>query len=371
MKQYLKRKPSPPPATPKKAPYPAPSTKSPSLTGLANLGNTCFLNAVIQVLAQTSELHQVIEPIPLITNPRIANVNHLLTYECKELLKMMNGDNSAVAPNRFFQVVQLVSKVKGYSEFSDFAQNDVSEFLVFLFDCIHIALAKPAQVRINGKIQNNVDEIASQCYESVRDTYAKGYSQIYSKFYGMSFSEILSKEDPSIVLSRKFEHYFILDLPMPPPEMKSPTLYDCLDQFVSPELLQGDNAWYNEKTKSKQAVSKKTSFWNFPEVLIINLKRYKDTVRKDQRLVECPVTTDLCLSKYSMSYNSSNYRYKLYAVCNHSGGSIMGGHYTACVRPAKYPEQWFQCNDKMVTPIRVHQVVTNQTSCLFYRRCLS
>jgi ubiquitin carboxyl-terminal hydrolase 8 len=370
MKQYLKRKPSPPRAT-NPPPPPTPSTTVPCLTGLANLGNTCFLNSVIQVLAQTSELHQTIHVISDITNPRMVNVNHLLTCECKGLLQMMSEHHSIIAPNRFVQVVQLVSKAKGYSVFADYAQNDVSEFLVFLFDCIHTALAKPVQVRINGKVENQKDEIAIKCYEAVRDTYAKGYSQIYAKFYGMSFIEIVSKEEPSIVLSRKFEHYFLLDLPMPSPEVKTPTLYDCFDQFVFPELLDGDNAWYNDKTKTKQAVYKKTFFWNFPEILIINLKRYKDIVRKDQRLVECPITTDLSLSKYSVSYNSPNYRYKLYAVCNHSGSSILGGHYTACVSPKEFPGQWFQCNDTLVTPIRVHQVVTHQTSCLFYRRCPS
>jgi ubiquitin carboxyl-terminal hydrolase 8 len=376
MKQYLKRKASPPPAThphPHPLPLTLPHTTStpPSLNGLANLGNTCFLNSVIQVLAQTTELHQSLQPIPSITNPKVADVNLLLTFECKELLQMMSKQNTIIAPKRFLQVVQFVSKMKGYTEFADFAQNDVSEFLVFLFDCIHSALAKPAQVRINGKVENQVDEIAIRCYEAVRETYAKGYSQIYAKFYGMSYCEIVSKEDATIVLSRKFDHYFLLDLPMPPAKVKNPTLYDCFDQFVLPELLEEDNAWYNEKTKTKQSVYKKTFFWNFPEVLIINLKRYKDTVRKDQRLLECPVTTDLCLSKYSTSYNSPNYRYKLYAVCNHSGGSILGGHYTACVSPAEYPGQWFLCNDTMVTPIRVHQVVTTQTSCLFYRRCPS
>jgi ubiquitin carboxyl-terminal hydrolase 8 len=358
-----------PPAPPPPSSSLTPTTPPSLLTGLANLGNTCFLNSVIQALLQTSELHQVIESIPSVPNPRSANVNHLLTYECKALLKMMAEKNQIIAPKRFVQVVQLVSTIKGNPVFSDYAQNDVSEFLVFLFDCIHSALAKPAQVIIRGNVKSQIDEIATKCYETVRDTYAQGYSQIYSKFYGMSFIEIVAKDDVTRVLSRKFEHYFLLDLSLPPAEVKSPSLYDCLDQFTSPELLEGENAWYNEKTKTKQSVYKKTSFWNFPEVLIINLKRYKDIVRKDQRLVECPVTTELNLSKYSVCYKSPNYRYKLYAVCNHSGASILGGHYTACVNPAEHPGQWFHCNDTMVTPLRIHQVVTNQTSCLFYRRC--
>lgn len=338
-------------------------------TGLANLGNTCFLNSVIQVLSHTPELVQILNTVPVINPAQSANVNHLLAYECKQLIKLMGENGQVIAPNRFVQVVQIVSRKKGNSIFSDYSQNDVSEFLLFLFDCIHATLAKPAQVTINGKAKNKLDEIATKCYESIRETYVKGYSQVYVKFYGMSFIEILSKEDPSIVLSRKFEHYFLIDLPLPPPEVKEPTIYDCFDQFVAPELLQDDNAWYNEETKEKQAVYRKTSFWSFPPVLIINLKRYKDAYHKDQRHVLCPVETELVLSKYSVAYNNQTYRYRLYAVCNHSGGTILGGHYTACVNPSEYPGEWLHVNDTLVVPVEPRSVVSSQSSCLFYRRC--
>jgi ubiquitin carboxyl-terminal hydrolase 8 len=338
-------------------------------TGLANLGNTCFLNSIIQVLVHTPEIINILETIQSISPSSSANINHLLAYECKQLIKMMWERNQIIAPNRFVQVLQIVSAKKGNEIFSGYSQNDVSEFILFIFECIHMAISKPAEVKIKGNVVNQLDEIATKCYEALRDIYAKGYSQIYAHFYGMSYIEILSKEDPNVVLSRKFEQYFLIDLPLPPPEIKTPTIYDCFDCYVAPELLEGDNAWYNEITKEKQDVYKKTSFWSFPPVLVINLKRYKDAVHKDQRQVLCPVDVELVLSKYSISYGSSTYRYKLYAVCNHSGGSILGGHYTSCVNPSDSPGEWFQFNDTLVTPVEVRTVISPQTSCLFYRRC--
>jgi ubiquitin carboxyl-terminal hydrolase 8 len=338
-------------------------------TGLANVGNTCFLNSIIQVLAHTPEIINILEKVPSISMTTSANINHLLAHECKQLIRLMWDRNQIIAPNRFVQVIQIVSRKKGNDIFSGYSQNDVSEFLLFIFECIHTTLSKPANVIISGKIENKLDEIATKCYEAVRDTYAKGYSQIYSKFYAMSFTELISKDEPAVVLSRKFEHYFLIDLPLPPPEIKTPTIYDCFDCYVKPEILEGENAWYNETTKEKQAVRKKTSFWSFPPVLVINLKRYKDTIHKDHRFVECPVDGELVLSQYSMSYGSINYRYKLYAVCNHSGGSLLGGHYTACVSPFDSPGEWFQFNDTIVSPVETRSVVTTQTSCLFYRKC--
>ena len=338
-------------------------------TGLANIGNTCFLNSIIQVLAHTPEIIQILDTVPVIHPSSSANINHLLAYECKQLIRMMWDRNQIIAPNRFLQAVQIVSNKKGNDIFSGYSQNDVSEFLLFIFDCIHTTLSKPAQVKINGKIVNTLDELAVKCYEALRDTYVKGYSPIYANFYGMGFTEIISKDDPTLVFSRKFEHYFLIDLPLPPQELKEPTIYDCFDCYVTPELLEGDNAWYNESAKEKQDVYKKTSFWSFPPVLVINLKRYKDNGHKDQRPVLCPVETELVLSKYTTSYGSNNYRYRLYACCNHSGGSILGGHYTSCISPYDIPGNWFHFNDTEITPIETSSVVSTKTSCLFYRRC--
>lgn len=338
-------------------------------TGLSNIGNTCFLNSVIQVLVHTPEIIQILDTVPAISLASTANINHLLAFECKQLIKLMWEKNQTISPNRFVQVVQIVSTKKGNPIFEGFSQNDVSEFLLFLIECIHETLSKPSRVTISGTVVNEVDEIAKKCYESIRNIYTKGYSPIYSKFYGMCFTEILSKEEPSKVLSIKCEHYFMIDLPLPPPEVKSPTIYDCLDNYVAKELMEGNNAWYNETTKQKQDVYKKISFWNFPPVLVINLKRYKDLVRKDHRIVEFPVDCELVLTRYSLSYGSFKYRYRLYATCNHHGGSIMGGHYTSCVSPADSPGEWFHFNDTMVIPIEPLMLISPQTSCLFYRRC--
>jgi len=339
------------------------------LCGLANLGNTCFLNSIVQVLVHTPELVQILESLPNIVVNETTDVNVFLANECKGLISLMWKQNAIITPNRFVQSVQLVSRKKENSIFSDYSQNDVSEFVVFLLECIHLSLSKPAKVTIKGEIKNKTDKLAIQCYKEIKSTYSKSYSPIYDKFYGMSVTELLSREDPSLVLSRKFEHYFLIDLPLPSAENKSPTIYDCLDHFIEPELLDGDNSWYNEKTKRKEEVYKKTVFWNFPPVLIINLKRYKENGHKDQRLVSFPVDHILDLSKYSVSYGTQQYKYKLYAICNHSGGSILGGHYTSIVSPSGTSNLWFQFNDTNVTPIEPNQVVSTKASCLFYRRC--
>ena len=133
-------------------------------TGLANLGNTCFLNSVIQVLCHTPEIVEILDDVPMITPSISANMDHLLAYEFKQLIKLMLERNQTVAPHRFLQVVQIVSTKKGNDIFSGYSQNDVSEFLLFLFDSIHSYLAKPAQVSIKGNPETLIDDIALKCY---------------------------------------------------------------------------------------------------------------------------------------------------------------------------------------------------------------
>ena len=47
-------------------------------------------------------------------------------------------------------------------------------------------------------------------------------------------------------------------------------------------------------------------------------------------MVDFPLN-NLDLSKYVVGYDKNSFKYDLYGICNHSGGSA-GGHYTAYVK---------------------------------------
>jgi ubiquitin C-terminal hydrolase len=129
--------------------------------------------------------------------------------------------------------------------------------------------------------------------------------------------------------------------------------------------MKGDNAWFNDKTGEKEEINKVTMFWNLPKLLVICLKRFStDGKRKLQHLVNYPLT-NLNLSKYVKGYNSKQYVYDLYGVCNHFGG-VQGGHYTAYVKHAN--EKWFHFNDTNVNQVPTDQIVSTAAYCLFYRK---
>ena len=331
------------------------------LSGLVNLGNTCFINSCMQVLSHTYELNEFLEKE---TYKKKLNkkCDAVLLVEWDNLRKLIWQENCTITPGKFIQIIQKVATIKGNELFTGYHQNDLPEFLLFLIDCFHNAISREVNMTIKGSVENETDKMAIKCYEMIKTMYSKEYSEIWNIFYGIHVSEIISLED-NTVINYTPEPYFMIDLPIPQ-NNKNPTLYDCFDLYGEGEILDGENAWMNEKGV-KQNIRKKISFWSFPTILVIDLKRFKSVQLKQQVLVTFPLE-DLNLSNYTLGYKKENYIYDLYGVCNHSGG-LLGGHYTAHVKNSS--GKWYHFNDTEVKEIQNNESIISQKAyCLFYRK---
>ena len=337
-------------------------SKGDGRTGLANLGNTCFLNSCVQALSHTYELQAVLTTAKFERALKHSTDENNLISEWNNLREVMWSQNGVVSPNRFVHHVQQLALKKDRDMFTGWAQNDLPEFLLFLIECMHNTVSRSVKMKINGKIENDTDKLATACYNMLKKTYSSEYSEIMEMFYGIYVSE-LSSISGSTIHSVNPENYFILDLEIP---NKTSTLYDCFDAFTAYETMEGDNAWFNEATKMRESVRKRITFWNFPKILVITLKRFSaDGGRKRQDVVDFPLT-GLNLSKYVSGYNAKQYVYDLYAVCNHTGGT-MGGHYTAYVKTRE--GEWNHYNDTQVERnISENKIVSTKAYCMFYRK---
>ena len=377
-------------------------------TGLANLGNTCFLNACLQVLHHTYELNAILDSPQIKKHVKESLSDTKIINEWNNLREVMWQNNGVVSPNRFVHHVQLVAREKNCDLFTGFAQNDMSEFLQFIIQCLHNSVSRPMTMRISGNVENHTDKMATECYKMLRTVYSKEYSEIMDLYYAIYVSEISAlpkapgvvpkapgvsqkvvpkgsktktsaKPVKSVIYSIKPECYFMVELPLPSPTQQDPmarmfsiqsgptqtfSIYDCFDEFTKYEVLEGDNAWYNEAKGCKEDVRKRFTFWNFPKILVVSLKRFSPCGEyKRHDLVDFPMT-DLDLTRYVSGYNAQQYKYELFGVCNHIGG-VQGGHYTAFVKNADL--KWLEYNDTHVTEIREDQVVSQSAYCLFYR----
>lgn len=335
------------------------------LTGLENLGNTCFLNSCLQVINHTYELHAFLDTEKYINNIKTNISDSSMLKEWNDLRKVMWSGNGVVTPKKFVYNVHQIATDKKKDIFTGWSQNDMPEFLQFFIDCLHNSISRKVNMKINGNVENSVDDMAVQCYNMLKTTYANEYSEIMELFYGLYVSEIISK-DGFIRHVLKPESYFILDLPVLAGDHLATNLYDCFDMFIKPDILDGDNVWFNEKTGQKEEVVKQISFWNFPKVLIVILKRFsEDGTQKINSVIDFPLD-NLDLSKYVRGYNANTHVYELFGICNHIGG-LMGGHYTAFAKHAD--KKWVHYNDRNVDIIEnPEQMITPMAYCLFYRK---
>jgi ubiquitin C-terminal hydrolase len=357
--------------------------KNKGLTGLANLGNTCFINALLQIISHTYELNEILDDADYKTKLNDSPDSKLL-LSWDELRLLMWSENCTISPGGFIHDIRNISKQKNNSMFSSMSQNDMPEFLTFLFDIFHNALKRKVSMTIDGRPKNKRDKMAKLCFEMIKKTYTASYSEIFKMFYGIQVSTLLPEhpKDQYDYLSIRPEPFMIISLPIPsrcnesesgsvPRSAECVTLMDCFDLNCEKEFLHGENAWYNENLGKKQNVYKRLVYWSLPDVMILDIKRFEyspDTFSyiKNQTAIRIPVE-NVDFSKYVEGYNKESYVYDLYGICNHHGDENFG-HYTSTVKTAN--SKWYNFNDTNVKEVLIpkNEIVGNTPYCLFYRK---
>jgi len=325
---------------------------------LANLGNTCFMNACLQIMAHIPQLGRL-RPAFQKHAKQTAIETHIFEQWMALYDSMHTTPLRIIQPTVFVKTVQYVAHRKNRELFTGWMQNDMTEFLLFMIECIHNSILRPSQMTITGKTVTPKDTLAIQCYTMLQKVYKTEYSEVMALLYGISITTIVD-EYTHETLSTTPEPFCMIDLPV-----SGTTLQSCFEKYTELEYMFGENAWFNEKTGKYQNVYRCIEYWNMPEVLMITLNRYTSQQHKITDLVEFPVDR-LDLSEYIEGYDKQSHVYELFGVCNHVG-NLMGGHYTAFVKASS--GVWFHYNDTVVQKVPMDEmVVTAMAYCLFYRK---
>ncbi|CAG9314363.1 unnamed protein product [Blepharisma stoltei] len=170
-----------------------------------------------------------------------------------------------------------------------------------------------------------------------------------------------------LVIPREIEDYDVF------------SIYDCLHQFTQQETLD-----MICKKCPEQKIVGQTEIWRVPDILIIHLKRFrynKNRLEKICNTINFPLES-LDISSWMLSSEKTvgntvsttreNCMYDLFAVVNHSGGSVEGGHYTCyCLHKTEEKSTWLYFDDDRVysvTEDAEKEIVTSRAYILFYRR---
>ena len=331
--------------------------KNSGLTGLANVGNTCFINSTLQCISHIYELNDFLNNKTY--QKRLNKIpESLLLIEWDKLRVLMYSENCIIKPSGFINAVQKVAHLKDKDIFTGYAQNDLTEFMNFLFTCFHESIKREVEMNIKGSIKNKTDKLAKKCYNMMKNMYKNEYSEFLKMFYGICVSEIKSLESnyENIIP----EPFFNIDIPID----KYNTLDECLEHYTEKEILDNDNKILNDETNKKESASKRILFFSLPDILIITLKRFSNENKKNDKVIKFPLE-NLDMSKYVLGYDKNNYKYDLFGICNHIGG-VHGGHYTSFVKNAN--NFWYHFNDTNVSKINTNDLQTSSAYCFFYRK---
>ena len=238
--------------------------------GLRNLGNTCFMNAVIQCLFNTHDFSHYFyrrlykEDV----NPKSKfGTGGQLCEEFGELMSNLalgNRQYKHITPSSFKRVVgRHIPFMGGYD------QQDSHEFLLILLEKLHADLNRAAVQDPPPQLSDDLSP--DLAVEKFWRAHLERNDSIVSKlFEGL----ILSTLECGICsnISNTFEVFSCLSLPIPQPNGRC-KIHDCIRAFLQTEVIKGEAAWDCPKCKQKRESHKKTSIVKWPKVLLIQLKR--------------------------------------------------------------------------------------------------
>ncbi|KTG45449.1 hypothetical protein cypCar_00008252 [Cyprinus carpio] len=312
------------------------STIAQCATGLRNLGNTCFMNAILQSLRSLVEEFR------------------------KTLCSLWQGSQTAFSPDALFYVIwKIMPSFRGYQ------QQDAHEFLRYLLDHLH----REMQGSKNGSPSPTLSPDRAK-HTSESKCCINGTSTIVTSVFG----GILQNEVYCLICgteSRKFDPFLDLSLDIP----SQFRIKTRKDQEPGPtctlndlEELDETELYMCHKCKKRQKSTKKFWIQKLPKVLCLHLKRFHWTAflrNKIDTYVEFPMR-GLDMKSYLLEPENSlpeRCLYDLAAVVVHHGSGIGSGHYTAY---GLHEGQWYHFNDSTVTLVSEEAVLKAKAYILFY-----
>ena len=335
--------------------------------GLVNLGNTCFMNAVLQALVPFREVfeHESVE-------------EGSLTESLSSVLSRLVTDNEPedatspvppVIPARF-----LFDFVRAFPYFKGFEQHDAFEFLQLLMDHMHSEGSEDSTASADAAPPATITslvgpQLLQMSREALKASARSDTNPISTHFMGQQLN--VAKCYNCSVMTAKFTPHTVVSLPIvnsTSGDVPVSSIENCFDLYFATNPLLKEDQLFCSTCNSKQDGAMKNLLTINPKVLIVHFKRFTfsdGAARKlDHRIA---FDLELILPDLEQTVNGTDLiRYELQSVVYHVG-SMSDGHYVAM---SKRGDDWYFFNDadEPEKLDKVYNVVDEAAYILFYRK---
>lgn len=305
------------------------------LKGLFNLGNSCWMNSVLQMFSHLPEF--AAGGGRLCGSFRNLKQSLLMTEQTTGNSRG-KSNSFAIRPNEF------VSALKEKLDFLDVhEQQDAYEFLIFLLDLI-----RNEQGGISTNLNSSNLEDVEKCLNTPLD-----------KLFGFILKREMRCQNCQAVKAL-YERSAVLSLFIPFAGSAT-TLDDCLQMYFSESSTDEDHDCEFCNTKAECIMKSSMLQEHLPEVLILHLSRFrmgKNGYLKNN--IEVVFTEELVLND-NLNVDAT---YTLFGFVTHYG-SIDAGHYTSLGRIG---DNYYLFDDDSVTPVDKEKGFQLQPYIMFYIR---
>lgn len=321
-----------------------------SLTGLVNLGETCYMNTglqnIIHCIPFMKQFLSVINEFKDIMEQKI--ITNSFINLCMSLIKNDNY-NTKFNINSYDPTIFRNNFCRNHKEYADHEQHDSLEFLRIFLDDISKEL--------------NQTKIISQYKELVTEGKTKEQQNYeYNNFYLCRENSVIVKVFYSQIMnifrcecgdvSYSFEK--ILDIPLLFPKEiinKEIHLNDLVNLYFNGEKISWSLSCQKCGQKNMER-DKKIKLTILPDVIIFSLQRFNPiTGVKINKVITFEEIIDLKSYCDNDFFNGEiNTKYKLFGISNHSG-TIDFGHYYSYT---KVGDNWYEFNDSFVKLINLN-----------------
>ncbi|OEL16203.1 Ubiquitin carboxyl-terminal hydrolase 23 [Dichanthelium oligosanthes] len=276
--------------------------------GLQNLGNTCYLNSVLQCLTYTEPFAAYLQ-----------SGKHKSSCKCCCYCQLVGISRS----------------------FRNSRQEDAHELMVNLLESMHKCC-----------LPSGVPSESQSAYDK---------SLVHKIFGGRLRSQV--KCTRCSHCSNKFDPFLDLSLDI----AKATTLVRALQNFTEEELLDGGQKQYQcERCRQKVVAKKRFTIDKAPNVLTVHLKRFSPFNPREKIDKKVDFQPVLDLKPFVSDSKGTDFKYSLYGVLVHAGWNTQSGHYYCFVRTSS--GMWHNLDDNQVRQVREADVLKQKAYMLFYVR---